>query len=65
MYGYPEATRIVGTIHGILFCAYVYFLFESWGKMKWKWITPVVLFVLALVPFGTFFQKRVITKLKR
>lgn len=56
----PIWVRIVGTIHGFLFIAYMYFLIDSWARLKWKFATPVILFVLSLVPFGTFFQRKVI-----
>lgn len=60
----PLAVRIVGTIHGFLFVAYMYFLIDSWARIKWKFATPLVLFILSLVPFGTFFQKRVIASIE-
>lgn len=64
VFGYPVATQIMGTIHGILFCAYVYFLIESWAKLKWKFLTVAVLFILSLIPFGTFFQRKVIESIE-
>jgi len=65
MMGYPIGVKIMGTVHGILFCAYVYFLIESWAKLKWKFLTVTVLFILSLIPFGTFFQKKVIERVEK
>jgi integral membrane protein len=56
----PTAVRIMGTVHGFLFVAYMYFLIESWAKLKWKFKTPLILFIMSLIPFGTFLQKKVI-----
>lgn len=61
----PMWVRIVGSIHGVLFVAYVFFLITSWGKLKWKYLTLFVLFALSLVPFGTFFQRRTIATLEK
>lgn len=65
MMGYPIGVKIMGTVHGILFCAYVYFLIESWAKLKWKFLTVAILFILSLIPFGTFFQRKVIDGIEK
>lgn len=57
-FGSPEAVRVVGTIHGLLFVmflmmlAYV-FIAERVGIVRVIWM-----FLLSLVPFGTFFLRR-------
>ncbi|MGB0403700.1 MAG: DUF3817 domain-containing protein [Salibacteraceae bacterium] len=60
MFDMPIWVRIVGTLHGFLFVAYIYFLIDSWARLKWKFLTPVILFIMSLIPFGTFIQKKVI-----
>jgi integral membrane protein len=56
-YGYriPEAVRVVGMAHGLLFMAYMLLLIVVKVDQKW----PLGLFVksalVSLVPFGTFY----------
>lgn len=50
----PEAVKVVGWAHGVLFVAYVAAmawaqLLRKWGFLKLAWV-----FVASLLPFGTF-----------
>jgi integral membrane protein len=56
--GYPLAVRIVGWIHGLLFMAYCYELFEAATERGWPWKKSAKLFVAALLPFGPFVMDR-------
>jgi integral membrane protein len=56
----PEAVRLAGTIHGILFVAFVVLLAGLHTKYKLKLSTSITLFLLSIVPFGTFFLERYI-----
>jgi len=52
--GMPLAVRIVGGIHGLLFVAFLWALFEvtverSWPARRWG-----LAFLSSLLPFGTF-----------
>jgi integral membrane protein len=58
MAGDPSWVRQVGMAHGLLFVLYislsvVMFSEDSWSKRKW-WFA----FILASVPFGTFYFER-------
>jgi integral membrane protein len=50
----PLAVRIVGWIHGVLFIAYCWVLFEVATDRGWSWTKKAKLFVAALLPFGPF-----------
>lgn len=60
----PQAVSMVGMAHGLLFIAYLYMIVASKSAANWKWLTAGGLFVMSLVPFGTFFQKKVVSKLE-
>ena len=58
VYGYPLAVRVVGTLHGVLFMAYVgialvFARHDGWGvaKLMRCWIA-------SCLPFGTLFFER-------
>ena len=50
----PLAVRIVGSLHGILFIAFIiwmYMVHDQYGKdIKWMFKT----FLASIIPFGTF-----------
>lgn len=50
----PLPNKIVGYAHGILFIAYMAWLYLNWVDRKWNFKTLVLLFIASLVPFGTF-----------
>jgi len=52
--GLPQAVKVVGWIHGLLFIAFCMVLLQTRLDARWNaWRTAVVL-VAALVPFGPF-----------
>lgn len=57
--GLPQAVRMVGMAHGLLFLAYVVLLFRCAVEFRWNARMLLVGFVASSVPFGTFwFDKR-------
>ena len=50
----PEAVRITGTIHGILFIIYVVALMQSALVLKRPWSWSVKIFIAAIIPMGPF-----------
>jgi integral membrane protein len=54
MAGQPEAVRVIGMAHGILFLLYLWAGIRASVEYKWSWKTTVLLIVAALVPFGPF-----------
>jgi len=51
---FPIAVRIVGSIHGALFVAYMLFGLQAALEQKWVFRFWIVVFVASLIPFGTF-----------
>jgi integral membrane protein len=52
--GIPEAVKLVGWIHGVLFIAYVIAVFLSIRAMRWGVVGVIVALGASLVPLGTF-----------
>jgi integral membrane protein len=60
--GIPEAVRIVGMAHGVLFILYVIFIFIVTIEKKWSLKVLFLLFLASLVPFATFYADKVFLK---
>jgi integral membrane protein len=56
----PEYVRPVGTLHGLLFVAFMVLLAIMFFKVKMSFKNAALCFLLSLVPFGTFFLKRLV-----
>lgn len=54
MYDYPEPTRPVGMIHGVLFIAYIVWVVLVGANKKWSLATYFWAIIASLLPFGTF-----------
>ena len=62
IWGYKIATLIMGSIHGILWLAFLYILNEARKKNNFDTKLVVELVILSVVPFGFILIER---KLKR
>ena len=58
MYGYPQAVRTVGSIHGLLFVTYVLFVFQAKIERNWDARKAWQLLLISLVPFGNFYADK-------
>ncbi len=56
--GYPEATKIVGMIHGILFIWFVYQLYKAHQTVPFSKKESTIFFIASLIPFGSFYTDR-------
>ena len=56
----PQYVRPMGSIHGLLFVIFMILLAIMFFKVKLSFKNACLAFLLSLVPFGTFFLKRVI-----
>jgi integral membrane protein len=56
--GMPEAVRVVGMAHGVLFLAYVVTIVHAHVEYDWPVKRSALLFVAALLPFGPFIADR-------
>lgn len=52
--GMPQAVRIVGSIHGFLFVAFMAALVHVWWKKRWSLGRVAAAFLASFIPFGTF-----------
>lgn len=60
IFNIPEFVRPVGSAHGVLFVAFMLLLALMFFKVKLSFKNSVFAFLLSLVPFGTFFLKRLV-----
>jgi integral membrane protein len=58
--GYPLATAIMGPIHGTAFVVYVWMLIQTLVSGEWTRTEILWLAMAAIVPFGAFFNERVL-----
>lgn len=56
LFDLPQAVRIVGMLHGVLFIALVGQLFQSQLTYRWKTSFSVKVFVASLIPLGAFWM---------
>ena len=59
--GMTHATQVPGWLHGVLFIAYVAALAAIGLRERWSIARLAVGFVVAFVPFGTFWFERRLT----
>jgi len=63
MMGIPEAVKVVGMAHGILFILFLYAQLMASINEKWGIKFDILAFVLSLIPFGTFYlNKRLLAR---
>ena len=58
----PMPNKIIGMAHGILFCAYLYFLYEASSEDKWSPKEIIIGVLASIVPFGTFYADKKVFK---
>jgi integral membrane protein len=58
MYGLPEAVRVVGMAHGLLFMAYCAAALEISRSEKWAFAKLLRCWIASCLPLGTFFFER-------
>ena len=58
VWGEPEAVRVVGMAHGVLWMAFCAVLWDTASKESWPLTQSAIPFVAALLPFGPFIIDR-------
>jgi integral membrane protein len=53
--GQPEAVRVVGMAHGLLFLLYLAAAVQAAFEYKWTWRRTLLIAAASLVPFGPFY----------
>lgn len=54
----PQAVRVVGMAHGVLFILYILLLVQVAIELSWTFGRSVLAFLASLVPFGTFYADK-------
>ena len=54
-YNQPNAVKIVGMTHGVLFVLTIVLLLIVHVDKKWKGLKTFLIFLSTLIPFGTFY----------
>lgn len=64
VFGHPEGSRIMGTIHGALFLLFIFNTLSVGVEQNWKFRTTTWKVLLAcVIPFGTFYiDKKILSK---
>lgn len=57
---HPEYVRVAGSLHGILFIAFLYTINQMYQKDLLNTKKSVLALLMSLFPFGTFFLKRLL-----
>jgi integral membrane protein len=57
-YDKPDAVKIIGMAHGILFVLYVINLLIVHLKLRWSYGKTFGAFIASLIPFGTFYADK-------
>lgn len=55
VWGDPQAVRVVGMAHGVLFLAYLAATLQATLEYEWTWKRAALVAAASLVPFGTFY----------
>jgi integral membrane protein len=51
----PQAVRVVGMAHGVLFILYIVLLLQVAVERSWTFKISMLAFLASLIPFGTFY----------
>ena len=52
--GWPDAVRVVGMAHGILFCLYVLAALQAALDHEWPWKRTALVMLASVLPAGPF-----------
>jgi integral membrane protein len=52
--GYPQAVRVVGMAHGVLFLLYLWAAIQAALERDWTWKRTALVLVASLLPAGPF-----------
>ena len=59
----PEAVRVVGMLHGVLFVAFAAALLHAHLKRSWGLGFSTKIFISSLIPLGAFWMERILRAL--
>ncbi len=59
-FGYPAATKVMGSIHGALFILFLYRLYKAAHRANFSQKETLNYFILSLIPFGSFYTDKLV-----
>jgi len=59
-FNYHLATKIAGSIHGVLFIIFIWQLYRAKSSIKFSIKEATIYFLLSLIPFGSFYTDKYI-----
>lgn len=58
----PQAVRVVGMTHGVLFCLFCIALLDAMLARKWSLKPPALIFLASLIPFAPIWVEKWLKK---
>jgi integral membrane protein len=58
LFGLPQAVRVVGMLHGLLFVLYAFLVVEALAAGRFKLRTAALAMLASVLPFGPFVFER-------
>jgi integral membrane protein len=55
LYDMPQAVRVIGMAHGILFILFIVLTLHATLFYKWPFWKMILLWIASILPFGTFY----------
>ncbi|MEI2415123.1 DUF3817 domain-containing protein [Orrella sp. JC864] len=62
LWGMPQATAVMGPVHGMAFLLYVWMLVQTVSAGGWPRKQVLCMLAAALVPFGAFVNERALAR---
>ncbi len=62
IWGFAEATKVIGMVHGLLFIAYVIMVILIREQLKWNAKTTLLALIASVLPLGPFVVDRKLLK---
>ena len=62
IFHYPQAVKMFGWAHGVLFVSFIYFAFDVFGSFKKPFSWLVKAGIASVLPFGTFILDKELKK---
>lgn len=62
LYGWSTGVRFLGPIHGLAFCAYLWFTIQTVTGGGWRIREIVRVILCAFIPFGAFFNHTLLSQ---
>lgn len=58
LYSMGEPNKVIGMAHGLLFVLYLYAVMQVSFDKKWSFKKSFIAFLVAIIPFGTFWADK-------